>query len=447
MPLLSAPEEMQQLSLSCPANESFVNEPNLMGPILSARSNARRGGQLFRNLVFNRMSKLQAGQLTINDSFGENSFGLSPSLGDSASIHVHRSQFYRRIALGGSLGAAESYIRGEWDSPNLIDAMRLLARNMQVLAGVERGGAKLLRPLRVAANWLRRNTRRGSRRNISTHYDLSNAFFALMLDPTMTYSSGFFNGPESTLEEASIEKYDRICRKLQLSPNDHVLEIGTGWGGFAEHAATHYGCKITTTTISKEQHAYAAARLKRAGLNAQVTLLNDDYRDLRGSFTKLVSIEMVEAVGQRYLPEYFAKCSQLLGPDGAMCLQAIVIPDHRYDRYRRSVDFIQHYIFPGGFLPSMGAIANCIGRGTDFRFVHMEDFGAHYATTLSKWRERFWENINAVRALGFDENFVRMWHYYLCYCEAGFQQRQVGVTQLLLAKPMCQLTLDSGKRL
>ncbi|WP_197356375.1 SAM-dependent methyltransferase [Aureliella helgolandensis] len=390
-----------------------------------------------------QLQQFQRGQLTIQDPIGVNRFGVRLQAAPSASIQVHRSSFYRQVALGGSLGAAESYIRGDWDSPNLTEAMQVLAGNMEALASVERGGAMLMRPLRTATNWLHRNTRRGSRRNISSHYDLSNAFFALMLDPTMTYSSGFFDRAESTLEEASIEKYDRICRKLQLSAKDHVLEIGTGWGGFAEHAAKQYGCRVTTTTISKQQHAYAADRFRSQGLTDQVTLLNQDYRDLCGSFNKLVSIEMIEAVGERYLPEYFAKCSQLLAPDGAMCLQAITIPDHRYERYRRSVDFIQHYIFKGGFLPSMGAIANSVGRKTDFRFVHMEDIGSHYANTLQMWRERFEKNLEAVQSLGFDERFIRTWRYYLSYCEAGFRERKIGVSQLLLSKPGCKLDVST----
>ncbi len=398
---------------------------------------------LFRNLVLDRLSTFEEGQLTIEDSWGESSFGRPGGRWASASIQVHRASFYRCVALGGSLGAAESYIRGDWDSPNLTDAMRFFARNMEALTGVERGGARLLRPVRVAANWLRRNSRSGSRRNISMHYDLSNDFFALMLDPSMTYSSGLFDKPESSLEEASNEKYDRICRKLQLTANDHVLEIGTGWGGFAEHAAKQYGCRVTTTTISNEQHAYAAVRFSKAGLSDQITLLKEDYRDLTGRFSKLVSIEMIEAVGQRYLPDFFAKCSQLLEPEGAMCLQAIVMPDNRYERYRRSVDFIQHYIFPGGFLPSLGAMAKCVGQRTDFRFAHVEDFGTHYATTLAWWRHRFGENLASVRALGFDERFIRMWHYYLSYCEAGFRERQIGVAQLLLTKPRCELDFVS----
>jgi cyclopropane-fatty-acyl-phospholipid synthase len=395
--------------------------------------------QFFRQLVLGRFSKMQALPLSIHDPLGDLSLENGEVVGATASIHVQRLEFYRRVAVGGGLGAAESYIRGEWDAPQLVETMRLLARNMDTLSGVERGGARLLRPLRVAANWLRRNTRSGSRRNISAHYDLSNDFFALMLDPTMTYSSGVFESPSTTLTEASTEKYDRICRKLQLTSKDHVLEIGTGWGGFAEHAARNYGCQITTTTISDQQHAYAANRFLASGLDKQITLLKEDYRDLRGTYSKLVSIEMIEAVGQRYLPNFFAKCSQLLEPDGAMCLQAILIPDHRYEGYCRSVDFIQRYIFPGGFLPSMGAIANCVGRKTDLRFIASDDFGPHYAQTLSLWRQQFWNNIDAVRALGFDERFIRTWHYYLCYCEAGFRERQIGVSQLLLAKPGCRL--------
>lgn len=402
---------------------------------------AQKPQSLLQRLVLQRLSGLAAGKLLVRDASGEFEFGSCDGTDLPALIHVHRRQFYREVALRGGLGAAASYIRGDWDSPNLTQAMRVLARNSAVLSGVEKGGARLLRPLRYALNWLRRNTRSGSRQNISSHYDLSNDFFALMLDPTMTYSSGIFDAPEATLEEASIEKYDRICRKLDLNPSDHVLEIGTGWGGFAEHAAKNYGCHVTTTTISEQQHAYAQNRFREAGLNDRITLLKKDYRDLEGKFSKLASIEMIEAVGERFLPGYFAKCSELLHSDGMACLQAILIPDHRFDRYRRSVDFIQKFIFHGGFLPSMGAIASSVGSHTDFRFRHVEDFGQDYATTLSLWRERFWNQIEQVKALGFDERFIRTWHYYLCYCEAGFHERQIGVSQLLLTKPDCRAAL------
>jgi len=314
-------------------------------------------------------------------------------------------------------------------------AMQVLARNSEVLVGVETGLARLAGPFRNAANWLRRNTQAGSKRNIASHYDLSNDFFALMLDATMTYSSGVFPSPGATLEEASIEKYDRVCRKLKLTADDHLLEIGTGWGGFAEHAATHYDCQVTTTTISDAQYAYAKQRFREKGLDDRVTLLKDDYRDLRGTYDKLASIEMIEAVGAKFLPGFFAKCSHLLKPEGVMCLQAITIPDHRFETYRKSVDFIQQYIFPGGFLPSFGAIASCLGSQTDFRLFHVEEFGTDYATTLAHWRHRFWQAINRVRSLGFDDRFIRTWHYYLCYCEAGFRERQIGVCQMVLTKP------------
>ncbi len=385
-----------------------------------------------------RLAKFHVGQLTVVDRSGAFEFGQIGASGHAATINVHDRRFYRSVVLGGGLGAAEAYLRGYWDSPDLCATMCVLAQNSSAIAGIEQGAAKLLRPLRSAANWLRRNTRAGSKRNISAHYDLSNDFFALMLDPTMTYSSGVFPTSESTLEEASLEKYDRICRKLQLKPNDHVLEIGTGWGGFAEHAVKNYGCRVTTTTISDQQHAYAERRFRSGSLGSRITLLKDDYRDLQGQYDKLVSIEMIEAVGEKFLPGYFAKCSQLLKPAGMMALQAITIPDHRYGPYRKSVDFIQRYIFPGGFLPSVGVIANCVGQETDFRFFHMEDFGPHYAETLAHWRHRFWCNIDAVRSLGFDDRFIRTWHYYLCYCEAGFREREIGVSQLVLTKPECR---------
>ncbi len=393
---------------------------------------------LFRQAVLRRLARLKYGQLTLVDRSGAFEFGEVGACGPAATINVANRRFYREVVLGGALGAAESYLRGDFDSPDLMAALQVLARNAELLAGIERGAANLLRPARHAANWLKRNTRAGSKRNIAAHYDLSNEFFALMLDRTMTYSSGLFLKPEMTLEEASVAKYDRICRKLELTPRDHLLEIGTGWGGFAEHAARNYGCRVTTTTISDQQHDYAARRFQEGGLADRVALLRQDYRDLQGRFDKLVSIEMIEAVGEKYLPGYFSKCSNLLKPDGMMCLQAITIPDHRYDRYRKSVDFIQRYIFPGGFLPSMGAMAGAIGQGTDFRIQHVEDFGPHYAATLAKWRTNFWRQIDQVKQLGFDERFIRTWEYYLCYCEAGFRERQIGVAQLVLTKPACR---------
>lgn len=405
--------------------------------------------------MLRRLESLRVGRLTLFDATGTYEFGHDGSSDLTATLHVHHRRFYRSVALGGAMAAAESYIRGDWDSPDLTTAMRVLARNMDLLAQIDSGlmslpgkagrkGSRItspfrafkpLRLLRAGAHWLRRNTRAGSKRNIAAHYDLSNEFFALMLDPTMTYSSGIFDRPEMTLEQASIEKYDRICRRIDLRRGDHVLEIGTGWGGFADHAVRNYGCRVTTTTISDEQHAHAAQRFRAAGIERRIHLLRQDYRDLSGTFDKLVSIEMIEAVGESFLPGYFEKCSQLLKPEGLFCLQAITIPDHRYDSYRKSVDFIQQYIFPGGFLPSVGAMARCVGERTDFRFLQLEDFGSHYAETLARWRRNFWREIARVKALGFDKRFIRTWHYYLCYCEAGFHERQIGVAQILLSKP------------
>lgn len=438
MPLLSAPEQTDPLYIPCTGVAELAGGLDKSYTLATPWQQKVDASCLFRRAVLGRLAKLEIGQLTVVDRSGAFEFGQMSTSGLAATINVYDRRFYRDVVLGGGLGAAEAYLRGDWDSPDLTVAMRVLAQNDAVLAGVETGAARLVRPLRAAANWLRRNTRAGSKRNISAHYDLSNEFFALMLDPTMTYSSGVFPSPTATLEEASIEKYDRICRKLQLAPEDHVLEIGTGWGGFAEHAVKNYGCRVTTTTISDEQHTYAKRRFREAGVEHRVTLLKDDYRDLRGQYDKLVSIEMIEAVGEKFLPGYFAKCSALLKPHGMMCLQAITIPDHRYDTYRKSVDFIQRYIFPGGFLPSMGAMADCIGRGTDFRFLHVEDFAPHYAETLAHWRRNFWREIESVKSLGFDERFIRTWDYYLCYCEAGFRERRIGVAQLVLTKPACR---------
>ncbi|MEZ6071557.1 MAG: cyclopropane-fatty-acyl-phospholipid synthase family protein [Pirellulales bacterium] len=333
----------------------------------------------------------------------------------------------------------EAYVDGDIESDDLTAVLRVLARNLGVSTAVDGGVSSIARWRDILWHCLRSNTIIGSRRNIAAHYDLSNEFFATFLDPTMTYSCGVFEQPDATMQQASLSKYARICQKLRLQPSDRVLEIGSGWGGFARYAALNVGCHVTSTTISQNQFEYTRRSLEDAGIDDRVTLLQRDYRQLEGRFDKLVSIEMIEAVGERYLPVFFNKCCELLRPDGAMLLQAITIPDHRYDHYRRSVDFIQKHVFPGGFLPCSAAIGDCLRRQTDFRMFSWEEIGPHYAKTLRRWRQAFRQNVSDVRALGFDDRFVRLWEYYLRYCEAGFAERQIGAAQLVLTKPASRL--------
>jgi cyclopropane-fatty-acyl-phospholipid synthase len=300
---------------------------------------------------------------------------------------------------------------------------------------MDSGTAQLTRPLQKMFHWLNRNTRNGSQRNIAAHYDLGNDFYALWLDKRMMYSGAIFEHVDMSLEAASVAKLDRICRKLNLSPRDHVLEIGTGWGGFAIYAAENYGCRVTTTTISGQQYDYAKDAIARAGLEDRVTLLQSDYRDLDGQYDKLVSIEMIEAVGHEYHDTYFRKCCELLKRDGLMLLQAITIADQHYERAKRTVDFIKRYIFPGGCLTSVTAMSDTLTRKTDMRIVNLEDIGPHYATTLRCWRERFFDNVDRVRGMGYSEEFIRMWQYYLCYCEGAFLERAIGNVQMLMMRP------------
>ncbi len=357
----------------------------------------------------------------------------------SVTLRVHDPRFYSEIAFGGSIGAGEAYMQGYWSVDDLTKLMRILLQNRAVLDGMEQGFARLVTPLQKTLHWTSRNTRGGSRRNIEAHYDLGNEFFKLFLDPTMMYSSAVFERADMTLEEASTTKLDRICRKLDLKPGDHVMEIGTGWGGFAMHAARHYGCRVTTTTISRQQHALASRRIAAAGLSDRIELLLTDYRDLKGQYDKLVSIEMIEAVGHQYYDTYFQTCSELLKPDGAMLLQAITIADQRYESAKRSVDFIQRYIFPGSCIPSVTAMCSSLTRASDMRLFHLEDIGPHYALTLRRWREAFNAHLADVRAQGYPESFIRMWDFYLCYCEAGFMERVIGDVQMLLVKPEARL--------
>jgi cyclopropane-fatty-acyl-phospholipid synthase len=389
-----------------------------------------------RKFVLGRMRQLEFGSIRISDEIETRRYGVRGKL--DAAVTVSDFRFYSSLALGGALGAAEAYMLGYWNCDDLTTVIRILVRNRSTLEKLDSGLARLSAPLARFAHWINRNTKRGSRRNIAAHYDLGNDFFKLWLDESMMYSAAVFERDDMTLEQASLAKLDRICRKLQLSPDDHVLEIGTGWGGFAVYAAENYGCRITTTTISAEQFACAKERVNAAGLQDRVTLLLEDYRELEGAYDKIVSIEMIEAVGHKYLDTYFSRCSKLLKPNGMMLLQAITIADQRYQAALRSVDFIQKYIFPGGFLPSVTALAQSLTGSTDMRMFHLEDIGPHYADTLRHWKERFHSKLDKIWSMEYGEEFLRMWHYYYCYCEGAFIERAIGNVQVLLVKPDCR---------
>jgi cyclopropane-fatty-acyl-phospholipid synthase len=412
----------------------------LLGFDPAALSPARGLERLLRGRLLAQLRELRECQLRLIDADGDVLLGhaaADPGRTLRATIRVRDPGFYRAVASNGSVGAAEAFMDGLWDCSDLVALVRMLVRNRDRLDAMETGLARIGGYAMRAINLMQRNTRRGSRRNIAAHYDLGNELFALFLDADLMYSSALFATPDESLETASRRKLERICGKLQLSPADRVVEIGTGWGGFALHAAAHHGCHVTTTTISREQHDLAARRVQAAGLSERITLLRADYRDLQGRFDKLVSIEMIEAIGHRYLDTYFAKCAALLEDDGLAVIQAITIEEHRYEQALRSVDFIKRHVFPGSFIPSIAATQAAIARSSDLRLTHLEDFGPSYALTLRHWRQRFLGQVTAVRALGYPERFIRLWEFYLCYCEGGFLERSIGVCQMMLARPRC----------
>ncbi|MGO9487409.1 MAG: class I SAM-dependent methyltransferase [Solirubrobacteraceae bacterium] len=401
------------------------------GRLRSSQGPAR----LSRRIVLALLSRIRGGELEIREGSGRIVLGsLDPRRPLRAVIEVRSPRFYRGL-LRGSVGLCESYVEGLWECDDLVAMTRIAALNVAALDRLRRIVAPVLIPAQRWARWLGRNTPQRSRRRIAAHYDLGNEMFALFLDATMMYSCAVFERPGASLQEASEAKLERVCRKLELGPQDHVLEIGTGWGGFAIHAARHHRCRVTTTTISREQHAYATRRVAEAGLADRVTVLCQDYRELTGSYDKLVSIEMIEAVGWQYFGRFFRCCSRLLRDDGTMLLQAIVIDDRAYEVEKAGRSFINTYVFPGGCLPSLEVISRTVARFTDLRPVHLEDITAHYTTTLARWRERFLAAGEELAALGYDERFKRLWELYLCYCEGGFAERRIRDVQLLLAKP------------
>jgi cyclopropane-fatty-acyl-phospholipid synthase len=414
-----------------------MNHPTLVPVTLSRRTSPAVSlpTRIARSLVVGQLESIDLGELTVVDEWGTRGFGR-PNTGPSSTVHIRDPAAWAAIALGGSLGAGESYMDGLWSADDLVATVRVLLRASSRLSSVDGGGLGLVRgAVDSLYHRFRRNTKTGSRRNIAEHYDLGNEFYRLWLDPSMMYSSAIWEHDEMTLEEAQQARLERIGRKLELSPNDHLLEIGTGWGSMALHAASRFGCRVTTTTISEQQYELAQERVRSAGLSDRVTVLLEDYRDLTGTYDKLVSIEMIEAVGAEYLETFFCQVGSLLAPDGLALLQAITIPDDRFAQSRGRVDFIKRHIFPGGQLPSLDAMSTAWRKQTDLRLLHFEDFGEHYARTLNEWRRRFHAHLPEVEALGYPERFQRMWDFYLASCEGAFLERHCGVAQLLLARP------------
>lgn len=388
-----------------------------------------------RQQIFKQLQGLQHANLIICEGEQEYSFG-DPQGDIHARMYIHDADTYPHIALGGSLGAAEAYMTGDWSSPDLTAVIRVMARNIDLTNNVDDSFLNLLiKPLNRIWHWQNRNTNKGSKRNIAAHYDLGNALFETFLDPTLMYSAGIFPSEHASMQEASLHKLERICQKLDLKPSDHLVEIGTGWGSMAIYAALHFGCRVTTTTISEEQYALAKARIEKLGLQNKITLLKEDYRKLTGKFNKLVSIEMIEAVGYQFYDEYYATLNRLLTDDGIALIQAITISDQRYERAKNNVDFIQRYIFPGSCIPSVQALQNAMCKSSDMRLIHLEDITGHYARTLHQWRKTFNARQDEIAAQGYDETFRRMWDFYFAYCEGGFAERIIGDVHLMYAKP------------
>lgn len=393
--------------------------------------------KLAKKTILKMLEKVEMGHLTVEDDGEVYSYGedlKSTSL--VAHIQVLDQRVYSEVLFGGTIGSGEAYMLNYWCSPNLVDVVRLMVLNQNKLRNMDSNWSWCRKKMSSIVDTFRENTKQGSRRNISAHYDLNNDFFSLFLDSSMMYSSAIYNQDTKTLEDASWLKLDHICKSLGLKECDHLLEIGTGWGGMAIHAAKYYGCKVTTTTISKEQFTLAKERVEAEGLSDRVTLLLDDYRDLEGKYDKLVSVEMIEAVGHRFFDTFFEKCSSLLKETGVMLIQAITTPDQRYEAEKDQTDFIKKYIFPGGCLPSNLYMHQSVAKMTDLQNIALYDITLSYAKTLGEWRERFWHNIDDVKAMGFDDVFIRMWDFYLCFCKGGFQERVINTAQYVFAKPM-----------
>ena len=419
---------------------STAPEPGLLiGAARTSRSERRPATWLERKAktgLLERLEGIERGRLTLVDERGlRRELGPGGASEPRAELTVHDPAFYAAVGLRGSLGAGESFARGQWSSGDPAAVVRLVLRNDKALGDFDDGAARLVAPMLNLWHRLRDNTRTGSKRNIAAHYDLGNEFFALFLDDTWTYSSAIWPRPEASLEQAQAEKLDRACRSLELRPSDHLLEIGTGWGSFALHAAGEYGCRVTTTTISERQFELATERVRAAGLADRVTILKSDYRDLEGEYDALASIEMIEAVGARWLDTFFRTCAARLAPDGRMVLQAITIADQAWERQAKEADFIKRHVFPGSCLLSVETLAGCTARTPDLRMTALEDFTPHYARTLREWRERLDARLDEARALGCSEDLLRAWRWYFAYCEAGFAEGYLGLVQASFRRP------------
>ncbi len=390
--------------------------------------------KVFKKTIIKKFKNIEIGHITLVDKDEVYTFGDSSS-SMKAKVEVLSSDFYVMLGSGGSLGVAEAYAASTWRSDDLVMLIRIVIKNTSLMNQLESVWARLLEPLNSFLHWRRKNSLSGSKENILAHYDLSNDFYRLWLDRTMTYSCGIFNDKSSSMEDASIEKLDRICRKLNISPEDSILEIGTGWGSFSIHAAKKYGCSVTTTTISDAQYKFALQRIKDEGLTDKVRLLKEDYRKLSGKFDKVVSIEMIEAVGHEFVPLYFKKVSSLLKNDGLFAMQGITYNDQNFDVYKKSVDFIKKYIFPGSCLISIAQVAETIKTDTDLSLVDLEDITVHYARTLKAWRLKFLKELDKVKKIGFSNEFINIWEFYFVYCEAGFLERNIGDYQFVFSKP------------
>lgn len=394
----------------------------------------------YEKVILSLFSKMKLGRLHLTLPTGEVLVFGNQEGRIEARISIKSNNFFKRCVLFGDIGFGESYVAGEWETDNIINVIKWFLLNIETAPTVSGSKTKtltlnLLKFFNKLSHFNRTNTINGSRENISAHYDLNNDFFMLFLDPTMTYSSAYFKEEGMSLQQAQIEKYDRLCRMLRLQPDDHVLEIGTGWGGNAIYIAKNYSCKVTTVTISEEQFKLTSKRVKEEGLEKKITVLLQDYRFIEGQYDKIVSIEMLEAVGHKFLDVYFKKCDELLKKNGILAIQVITCPDSRYESLRKGVDWIQKYIFPGSLLPSVAAINRSVNNTCDLTLVDLKDIGLDYARTLAIWKEQFNLKLNEVKELGFDDTFIRKWNYYLNYCEAAFEMRNINTMQLIYTRP------------